>query len=507
VQPASDDRIRSIVVIGGGVAGWMAAATLARALKPGFCEIALLERPPADAGEISQSTLPSFHRLNGLLGIDEPDLMRKTGATFRLGAQFTHWARPGDRYFHTFGSIGARLAAVPFHQYWIKLRQLGEVGSIENFSIASTAAALGRFAPPVADPRSVLSHYSYAYHFHAGLLAEYLREYAQDHGAVRVARGIVEVKLRSEDGLIDALSLDDGTALRADLYIDCTGSPGGLFTQALQTSFIDWSHWLPCDRAVVIPCAALDDPPPFSQSIAGTGGWQWRVPLQQCLDSGYAYSSQFLSDDAAISTLLRDLPGGALAEPRWLAFVRGRPREFWARNYLILAGGAMEPLEATGLHLVQTGIARLLTLFPVRRCSAEDVEEYNRLTILEHERVRDFLILHYKATARRDSPLWDYCCDMPIPETLREKIELFRDSGRISLLDEEHFNEDSWLTLFLGQRIDPHGHDPLADVLDIAVVRAAFSRASSAIRAAAAALPSHRQFIDEHCGVQAKGIS
>ena len=297
-------------------------------------------------------------------------------------------------------------------------------------------------------------------------------------------------------------SFDDGTELRADLYVDCTGVAGGLFAEKLRADYVDWSHWLPCDRAVAIPCAEVDELPPFSQNIACDAGWQWRVPLQGCLDTGYAYSREFLSDEQAVSSLAGDVPGSALAEPRILNFSRGRPREFWRKNYLILVGGAMEPLEATGLHLVQTGIARLLTLFPVRRFSADDLDEYNRLTIMEHERVRDFLILHYKATARGDSPFWERCRNMAVPDTLQQKINLFRHSGRVSLLDEEHFNETSWLTLFLGQGVQPHGYDPLVDSLEIEEVRRAFAQASSSVRAAVEGLPLHREFIDQCCARQ-----
>jgi tryptophan 7-halogenase len=498
VPDAADDRIRRIVIVGGGVAAWLAAATLARVLEREFCEIRVLETSASDHDAISLSTLPSFHRLTGLLGIAEPDLMRRTRATFRLGAQLVDWARPGIQYFHTFGSIGARLAATPFHQHWLKLRQIGEVEGIECFSIASTAARQGRFAPPVTDAGSVLSHYSYAYHFDAGLLEDYLRRYAEARGVVRVARELADVQLRSDDGFIDALKLDDGTALEADFFIDIAGARDRL-AQAIGVSLIDWSNWLPCDRAVAVRCRAVDDPPPFSQSIAHSCGWQWHVPLQGSVDSGYVYSSRLTSDDEAMSSLSSHRPGEPVGSARTLGFTPGRPREFWTRNYLALAGGAIEPLETTGLHLVQTGVARLLTLFPVRRYSPEAVEEYNRLTILEHERIRDFLILHYKATERRGAPFWDYCRDMPIPDSLHERIELFRDSGRISLRDEEHFNEDSWLSVLLGQGIEPRTYDPLADMLDVAETRAAFGQALAVIRAGVDTLPTHRRFIDEHC--------
>jgi tryptophan halogenase len=494
-----DDRVRSIVVVGGGASGWLAAAALARRLMPPFCDIRLVDTPTERLGAFSVATLPSFHRLNALLAIDEGDLMRNTRATFRLGAEFVGWDRTGARYFHTFGSLGARLEAVPFHHYWTRLRQAGDDTAIEDYSTATLAAKRGRFARPTTDPRSVLSLYSYGHHFHAGLLAAYLREYAKDHGVVRIAADVVDVSVRGEDGFIDSLQLEDGTCVRADLYVDCTGVRSVLSQQALNTGYVDWSQWLPCDRAVAMPCVAVDDPPPYSQAAAEQSGWRWRVPLQQCLDIGFVYSSRFVSDDAATATLLSGLTNRALSDPHFLRFSPGRPTRFWNKNCLTLAGPTLEPLESTALHLVQTGVTRLLSLFPVQCFSERDVDEYNRLTTLEYERIRDLLILHYKATVRNDSPFWDYCRQMVVPDTLRDKIELFRQCGRLALLDEEHFGENSWLAVLLGQNIHPQAYDPLAHVLEVDHVKAALSRMRSAIHEAVDTLPTHRAFIEASC--------
>jgi tryptophan halogenase len=494
-----DDRIRRIVIVGGDAAGWLAAAILARRLKPPFCDIRVVDMPTEGAGAFSLATLPSFHRLNALLAINEGDLMRNTRATFRLGAEFVGWDRIGARYFHTFGSLGARLEAVPFHHYWTRLRQGGNDTTIEDYSTATVAAKRGRFARPTTDPRSVLSLYSYGHHFHAGLLTAYLREYAKDHGVVRIAGEVVDVSVRGEDGFIDSLRLRDGTCVRADLYVDCTGVRGLLSQAALNTGYVDWSHWLPCDRAVAVPCVATDDLPPHSQVIADQSGWRWRIPLQQCLDTGFVYSSGFVSDDASTATLMSGLTHRAISDPYSLRFSPGRPARFWNKNCLTLAGPTLEPLESTMLHLVQTGITRFLALFPVQCFSALDVKEYNRLTTLEYDRIRDFLILHYKATARNDSPFWDYCRQMDVPDTLRDKIELFRRCGRLAMLDEEHFGEDSWLAVLLGQNVHPQVYDPLADVLEVDDVRAALSRMWSAIHEAVDTLPTHRAFIEAHC--------
>jgi tryptophan halogenase len=499
------DRVRSLVIVGGGAAGWLAAATLARLLKPSFCEIRLIDEPQDAADAISEVALPSFHRLNHLLGINESDLIRRTRGTFRLGAQFADWGRLGDRYFHGFGSLGVKLDAVPFHHYWIKLRKLGDETRIDAYSTAAVAAKRGRFAPPALDRHSLMSLYSYGYHFHAESLAAYLREYARAHGATRIDGNVVDVLLRGEDGFIEALQMDDGSRIRADLYVDCTGARGVLSRHALKSGFEDWSHWLPCDRMVCIPCASTGDLKPYAEATAQPSGWRQRIPLQHCVDNGYVYSSRQVSDDEAAAALAADLPGRALADPRLLRLFPGRPVKFWDKNCMALTGGTLEPLESTGLHLVQTGITRLVTLFPVRRFSPSDIDEYNRLTTMEYERIRDFLILHYKATQRGDSPFWEHCRHMDVPDTLRAKIELFQRCGRIAMLDEEHFGEDSWLSVFFGQNVHPQDYDPLADVLDVDEAKAALFRMRSMIQEGVDTMPTHGQFIAEYCATKSAG--
>jgi tryptophan halogenase len=499
-------RIASIAIIGGGPAGWLSAATLARVLKPDYCDLRLIDLPRSSPGTISECALPSFHRLNNnLLGINESDLMQRTGATFKLGTRFVDWDRIGHAYFHTFAPFGAKLEAVPFHQHWLRLSRSGRAGRLEDYSTATVAARQGRFAPPATDRQSVLSLYSYGYHFGTDSLAAYLRDYAQSHGVTRIDRSIVEARLRGEDGFVDQLLLDDGTSIRADLYLDCRDAAQLAMQPLVETAHVDWSAWLPCDRAVALPCTGSGEPAPYSQAAARPYGWRWHQPLQQCIDSGYAYSSQYLSDEQASAALLEDLPGTPLAEPRAWRFSTGHPARFWDRNWLRLPGSSLEPLECTGLHLVQTGITRLLSLFPVHRHSPDDAEEYNRLTLMEYERVRDYLILHYKATARSDSPFWEYCRHMPIPDSLRAKMELFQDSARMPMLEEEHFGEDSWLSVLLGQGIEPRGYDPLADVLGIEEASSALAYLKSKIEAAVATLPMHGAFLSKQCRARVPG--
>ena len=489
---------RSIVILGSGTAAWLAAATLARRLQPDFCAVRLIDSQPADSGPWSEVALPSFHRLNGLLGIDERDLLRRTLGTFRLGAQFADWGRRGEQYFHTFGSIGAKLDAVPFHHHWLRLRQSGVESSFEDYSTATVAARQGRFAPPVSQRDSFLSSYSYGYHFHAGLLRAYLRHYALEHGVVHIERTVVRAQLRGEDGFVDALQLDDGSQLRADLYVDCAGG-GSLIPGNLPRRFEDWSQWLPCDRSAAVLCDGVREVVPYSPVRAEASGWSWRVPLQRCAESGLTYCSDSVSDDQAAEKLLLDLPGRSLTEVRRWRWSPGRPEKFWDRNWITLAPAGLEPLEGTALHLAQTGIARLLTLFPVLPDSPHDVEEYNRLTVLEWERIRDFLILHYKATGRGDSPFWERCARMEVPDSLRARIELFRRCGRVALHDEEHFGEESWLSLLLGQGQYPRDYDPLAEVLEVEQAREALQRMRSMIRAGVDTLPSLARFISGYC--------
>jgi tryptophan halogenase len=498
-EGSSVDRVRRIVIVGGGPAGWLAGATLARLLRPSFCDIRLIDLPREEEGALSEAVPPSFHRLNTLLGINEDDLIKNTRGTFRLGTRFVDWGCPGERYFHGYGAVGAKLDAVAFHHYWIKLRQLGDTAGFDAYSAAAVAANYGRFSHPNPDRRSMLSLYSYGYHFHAASLAAYLRQYAQAHGVTRIERNIVNVLLRGEDGYIDALKLDDGSSVRADLYIDCSGTTGRLYRQALGGGYQDWSHWLPCDRLVSILSAPEGDFAPYSESIAESSGWRRRIPLQHCIDSGFVYSSRHLSDDEATAALLADLPDGALSEPMLLRLSPGRPALFWNKNCIALAGSVHEPLELTGLHLVQTGITRLVTLFPVSRRSPHDMVEYNRLTVMEHERIRDFIILHYKCAQRRGSPLWEQCRHMQVPDTLKAKLELFQRCGRIAMLDGEHFGEDSWLSLFFGQNIQSEGYDPLADLLEDGEVKAALLRMRSMIQEGVETLPTHAQYIHDHC--------
>ena len=502
------DPIRNVVIVGGGIAGWMSAAALARALGAQPMSIRVID-PTGVAAEADffaeQGSLPALRAIHRILAIDERQFMRATQATFRLGTEFSDWSAAGQRWIHPCGEVGATLETIPFHHLWLLARQQDEAG-FDEFSLAAQAARRGKFASPSADPRSVLSTLSYAFHFDAALYARYLRRYAEERGVVRTEGVVKEVKLRGEDGFIEAVVLESGERFDGDLFIDCAGSAGVLIEEALGTGYEDWSAWLPCDRAVAVPSASAAELIPCTRSSARSAGWQWRIPLQQRIGNGYVYCSRYLGEDEATSTLLGSLEGAALASPRQLHFTTSRHKKFWNRNCVAIgaAAGFLEPLESTSSHSIQSGIVKLLALFPDRSFDPAEAAEYNRLMSNEYARIRDFLVLHYRLSTRAE-PLWCECREASLPPLLERKIELFSSRGRVVLYDDETFGESSWVSVFLGQRFWPKRSDPRVATVDLAVTRERLGRMRATIRDAAAAMPSHRASIAQ-LGIAAKDL-
>ncbi|HET7817400.1 MAG TPA: tryptophan halogenase family protein [Sphingomicrobium sp.] len=491
--------IRSILIVGGGTAGWMAAAALARLRSTGV-EVTLVESDEIGTIGVGEATIPPIRNFNEMVGLDEDEFVRRTKGTFKLGIEFVGWGRSGDRYIHPFGAFGADVEGVSFHQLWLKFSGRGQAAQLEDYNLCAVAAKLGRFQRPPADPRSVLSTLNYAFHFDASLYAAFLRGHSERQGVTRHEGKVRDVRLR-DDGFVEAVRLADGLELEADLFIDCSGFRGVLIEQALGCGYEDWSRWLPCDRAVAVPCAAAEAPLPYTRATAWNAGWQWRIPLQHRTGTGYVYSSKHVTDDEAAATAVAGTGAESLADPRFIRFTAGRRRKAWSRNVVALglASGFLEPLESTSIHLIQAGISKLLALLPDRSFDPILEREYNRLTELQLEQVRDFIILHYKATERSDSPFWRDAAAMDVPDSLSRKIELFRECGRVFRHEDELFSIQSWLAVLLGQGIRPRRWDPLADAIPDDQAQPLLARMAPFIRSAAERMPTHQQFIDAHC--------
>ena len=497
----TDNRVRSVVIAGGGTAGWMAAAALSHATRRERMQITLVESDEIGTVGVGEATIPIIQNFNQILQIDELDFVRKTQGTFKLGIEFVDWWKPGSRYIHPFGRYGDDFGMTPFHQQWLRARYYGYDVPIEEFSLNIQAARRGRFDKPRKGSPPVFSTYSYAYHFDASLYAKYLRAYAEERGVERVEGKIADVMLRGDDGFIERLVLDDGRSLDADLFIDCTGFRGLLIGKALGIGYEDWSQWLPCDSALAVPTQRVEDPIPYTRATARSAGWQWRIPLQHRTGNGYVYCSRFISDEDARAELLASLDAPTTAEPRQLRFTTGRRAEAWAKNCvsLGLASGFLEPLESTSIHLIQTGCAKLLSWFPERDFDPMLIGEYNRQVREETESIRDFLILHYHATERSDSPFWDYCRTMEVPDSLRFKMDMFRRSGRVPEPSYDLFHPPSWIAVLLGQGVVPESFDPMVDSIPPREASAVLSGMRKVIAEAAQSMPTQQQFIDRHC--------
>jgi tryptophan halogenase len=482
--------IERVVIVGGGTAGWMAAAAAARFLDDGQRTITLIESDAIGTVGVGEATIPPIRGFNALLGIDEAEFLRATGGTPKLGIEFVGWTDGTDRYIHPFGTHGRDIEGLNFHQLWLKLRHEAGIGGIDNYSMAAVAARGRRFAPPSPDPRSPLSGLEYAYHFDAGLYAGYLRGRAEAQGAKRIEGRIVGVE-QDERGHVGAVRLEGDRRVEGDLFIDCSGFRSLLLGETMGVGFEDWSHWLPCDRAIAVPTERSAPLLPYTRATAHGAGWQWRIPLQHRTGNGHVYASGFTGDDEAERVLMAHLESKPTAEPRRLSFRAGRRTRMWAGNVVALglAGGFLEPLESTSIHLIQAGISKLFGLFPDKRFTDVERDEYNRLMGDQYTSIRDFIILHYAATTRDDTPFWRHVRTMALPDTLNRKIALFREKGRIFRYDDELFAVPSWVAVMLGQGIMPDGYDPVVDALDAGKVAGALRQMRASYADMAAQMP------------------
>lgn len=493
--------LREIVIVGGGSAGWMTAAALSSMLDPKDVSITLIESDQIGTIGVGEATIPDIIEFNRMLGIREDEFMKATQATFKLGIEFNDWGRKGDSYIHPFGMHGVDMRGIDFHQYWMHSRAGGNDRPIQQYSLCAVMAQRNKFTLPEPDPAAILSHVRYAYHFDATLYARFLRRYAEGRGVKRVEGKIEQVLQAPETGFISDLRLENGDTVSGEFFFDCTGFQSLLLDKTLDVPFVDWSHWLPCDTALAVPSRHSGPMTPYTRSTSKAAGWQWRIPTQQRVGNGHIFCREFLSLDEAHASLLDGLDGEALATPREIRFRTGHRREFWSKNCIAigLSAGFLEPLESTSIYLIQEGISRFIALFPSAEIPQIVRDEYNRHMRTEFEQVRDFIILHYSATERDDTPFWRHCAAMSIPDSLQYKIDLFRTAGRVFRFEDELFTRPSWVAVLLGQHITPEAYDPIVSTLPHEDVTRSIESMRTAMEAVSLRMPTHEEFIAKYC--------
>lgn len=485
------------MIVGGGTAGWMTAAALAQVIDTREGSIRLVESDDIGTVGVGEATIPTIHWFNQVIGLDEKEFMKETHATFKLGIEFVNWNKARHSYFHPFGRYGFPADGVSFHHRWLRAWLEGAEDDFEGYSLNTAAARAGKFEFPATAPGSIFSTLGYAYHFDAALYARHLRSRAEIKGVKRHEGRIEGIDQHPESGFVTAVRTHRGEVIEGDLFIDCSGFRGLLIEGLLKTGYEDWSHWLPCDRAVAVASERMENPAPYTRSTAREAGWQWRIPLRHRTGNGYVFCSDYLGSDEAAAMLLQNLEGPALAEPRLLSFKAGRRRRMWDKNVIAigLSSGFLEPLESTSIHLIQSGIAKLLALFPDGGCDPHTARQYNRVVAEEIESVRDFLVLHYHSTAGKTGPFWTRCSAMPLPESLVDKEEHFARSGRIVLSSDELFKDASWFAVLLGQGHRPRDYNPLIEVYGREENLAYLGRIKDAVRTASAKMREHGSFL------------
>ena len=501
--------LQKVVIVGGGAAGWMSAAALSAVLKPPY-EIRLIESEEIGIIGVGEATIPPIRNFNGLAKIDEAEFMKATYGTFKLGIDFVNWGRVGERYFHGFGNIGKeQLWPVDFTQYWLRMRALGRAQPLDAYVISIMAAKANKFLLPQPEMKgSPLETLGYAYHFDAGLYAKFLRRISEGRGVRRTEGKAVQVLQHEEpgprQGHVRAVQMASGEIVEGDLFLDCSGFASLLIEKTLGTGYEDWSHWLPCDRAVAVPSESTSPLLPFTRATAHRAGWQWRIPLQHRVGNGHVYSSRHVSDDEAVATLLSHLDAPALAEPRIIKFRTGMRKQAWNRNVVAIgmSAGFVEPLESTALHLIQMGVAKLIESFPHSGFDAVEIAEYNRQSRQRYESVRDFIVLHYHLNQRDDGDgigFWQACANMAIPESLRWRMDLYAASGRLMFVDTDLFREPSWMEVMEGQNLRPRGWLALAELQGVDDTARFLAGLSDTIANCVAVMPDHAEFVRRYC--------
>lgn len=488
------DKKIKLVIAGGGTAGWMAAAAFS--IKFGeLLDITLIESDDIGTVGVGEATIPPIRVFHKLLGIDEQEFMRATRATFKIGIAFENWGQQGDRYIHSFGKTGKETWLGDFHHFWLRSRELGMDFEFGDFCLEVQAALANKF---FTGPNAEIN---YAYHLDATRYAKFLRDIYEKKGGKRVEGKITEVKQHPDSGFITGVILASGVTVEGDFFIDCSGFRGLLIEQTLQTGYEDWTHWLPCDSALAVQTESVGPAVPYTRSVAHHAGWRWQIPLQHRVGNGSVYCSRFMSDDEARTKLLQDVDGKTVTEPRPIKFRAGRRNKSWNKNCVALglASCFIEPLESTSIHLFIMAITRLMRLFPFSGVEPALVNEYNRDTLAEIEPIRDFVILHYKATERDDSPFWRYCKNMDVPASLAHRMELFKKTGHAYQAPGELFRIDSWTQVMLGQRLMPEQYHHIAHLMTENELRQFLTKIKTTVRSNVEKLPTHEDFVQRFC--------
>ena len=493
-------KIEKICIVGGGTAGWMSAAGLSNKFSDLGISIELVESDKIGTVGVGEATLPHIRYFNNSLGINEKDFMLATRATFKLGIEFCDWGKIGDQYVHPFGDYGIPIDNIEYHHFWLRLLQKGHKSRLCDHSFPVLAAESGKFQHPQGDNNEIGSNFGYAYQFDSGLYAKFLRKYSEARNVIRTEGRVTEVLQNHENGNITSILLEDGSTIEADIFIDCSGFRGLLIEQTLKTGYEDWSNWLPCNKAVAVQCEQEGPSLPYTRATARTAGWQWRIPLQHRTGNGYVYWDKYISDDEATHQLLSTLEGRAITEPKQLFFKTGKRKKLWQKNVIAigLSGGFMEPLESTSIHLIQEGITSLIELFPDKSFPESDIEEYNRRMNLNFDRVRDFLLLHYVATQRDDSDMWNYFRNMTLPSSLKDKITAWNNRGYLTKYEHGVFHPPSWLAVMAGQNLMPKSYDIRANRIDYNIIKSKLESIRNDNRIAVKNTPEHASYLQEY---------
>ncbi|MCU4674049.1 tryptophan 7-halogenase [Catenovulum sp. 2E275] len=496
----TNNNIQQIIILGGGTAGWMTAASLSRFLTADY-QITLIESDSIGSVGVGEATIPQIQVFNKTLGINEDDFIKKTQGTFKLGIEFVNWGQIGDSYIHGFGHLGQDMSALPFHHYWWKLRQQNQAKPLADYALNCSAAYQNKFMRSIDAGNSPLSDITYAYQFDAGLYAQYLKEYAMARGVNHVIGDVESTSVNAVSELIESISLKSGEILKADFFIDCSGMRALLIEKTLNIGYENWQHWLPCDSALAVPSKKIEPLPPYTRSTAHSAGWQWRIPLQHRTGNGHVFCSEYMQSSEAEKILLDNLDTEALQPARLIQFTTGKRKAFWHKNCVAigLSSGFMEPLESTSIHLIQSAIARLMSLFPDKSFHQANIDEFNRQTHFEYDSIRDFIILHYKATQREDSVFWRYCKNMSVPDSLKEKLELFQQHGHVNRFNNELFNENSWVEVLFGQNIEPKGYHPMVDIMPTEQLKQNLAGIENVVKQCVDYMPSQQAFINQFC--------